>query len=541
MPSRPSVGRATSGARRGFVVAVTLVAVILAVQFAFSIVSAILASRDAQTATRQLFGVVGDVTVERVGRYSEVAEEVVSESVLSLDRANPVTDADAIASDLYGRIHTNPQVGAVKVGWASGDYMELRREGDGYALHVVTVAPARAAVVRSYDAGFGLLSEGPDPENETYDPRVGSWYAQGAAAPGVSWTDPYLLFATQTPAVSAVRAARLGDQVIAVVAVDLLLDQLSVVLDDLPVGSGGEAFILDDDRSVVAAPGAYTSQIDDIGRNQGRIATAVDLGVTKLPQGDASQPGDAFGQEGGYLVLEREFSDGTGVNWLLVLRATRSGLAPILGEWQGTVLWTTGVSVLFILIAVGLLLRVWGGLLGMHSRATTDALTGLPNRHELRSLGPRMVASATADGVALCVALLDLDAFKEVNDTLGHKAGDDALVIASRSLLSSARARDFVARVGGDEFVVIRRVEHESDGEVAERIEELRAELTDRLVEAVPGVAGLGATVGYVVEREGGRKLDALLHDADHALIDGKATAKGAVYRATPTQSPSTR
>ncbi len=541
MQSRPRVGRVTSGARRGFVVAVTLVAFILAVQLASSIISAVLASRDAQAATRQLFGVVGDVTIERVGRYSQAAEEAVSESVVALERANPVTDVDAIASDLYARIHANPQVGAIKVGWSNGDYVELRRVGAGYALHLVFVEPTRMAQVRSYDAGFRLLRDGPDSANDTYDPRGRPWYTEGVAATGVAWTDPYLLFAGRTPAVSAVRAARVENQVVAVVAADLLLDQLSAVLDGLPVGSGGEAFIFDSDRNVVAAPGAYTSQIDDIGRTDGRVASAIDLGVTELPQGDAARPGGAYGQNGGYVVLEREFADAGGPNWLLHLRATRSGLAPALGAWEGTVLWASLVSTVLVLIALGLLLRVWGPLMGMRTRATTDALTGLPNRHELRSVGPRMVASAADEGAAISLALVDLDTFKEVNDTLGHKAGDDALTIAGRSLLSSTRARDFVARIGGDEFVVIRRVDGESDREIAERIEELRAELSDRLVEAVPGVANLGATVGYVIERGGGRSLDELLRDADSALIRGKATAKGAAYRAPRPLRPSTR
>jgi diguanylate cyclase (GGDEF)-like protein len=523
------------------VVAVTLVAVILAVQLASSILSAVLASRDAQAATRQLFGVVGDVTIERVGRYSQAAEEAVSESVVSLERASRVTEVDAIAVDLYGRIHTSPQVGAIKVGWSNGDYVELRRLDVGYALHVVTAQPTRLALVRLYDASFRLLSEGRDPENDTYDPRVRPWYTEAAKASGTTWTDPYLLFATQTPAVSAARAARAGDQVVAVVAADLLLEQLSVVLDSLPVGSGGEAFIFDADRTVVAAPGAYTARIDDIGRTDGRVATAVDLGVTELSHGDAAGSGGAFGQDGGYVVLERQFSGATGPNWLLHLRVTRSGLAPALGAWEGTVLWATLVSTLLVLVAVGLIARVWGPLMGMRNRATTDSLTGLPNRHELRSVGPRMVASAAAEGAAISVALVDLDTFKEVNDTLGHKAGDDVLVIAGRSLLNSTRARDFVARIGGDEFVVIRRVDDESDREVAARIEELRAELADRLVEAVPSVTGLGATVGYVVEREGGQSLDELLKDADTALVRGKATAKGAAYQAPRPRLLSTR
>lgn len=541
MPSHPHVGRATSSARRGFVVAVTLVAIILAVQLVSSISSAVLASRDAQAATRQLFGVVGDVTIERVSRYSQAADDAVSESALSLERANPVTDIDAIAADLYERIRSSPQVGAIKVGWANGNYVELRRVGNGFTLHVVTAGPTPVARLRTYDASLGLLTEGPDPEYANYDPRTRTWYTDGAQSTGTTWTDPYLLYATHTPAVSAARAALVGNQVVAVIAADLLLDQLAVVLDGLPVGSGGEAFVFDANRDVVAAPGAYAARIDEIGRTTGRIATAVDLGVTELPPGDAAGPQGAFGQDGNYVILERNFSSGTGPNWLLHLRATRSGLAPALGAWEGTVVWATLVSMALVLVAVGLLIRVWSPLMGMRSRASTDALTGLPNRHELRSLGPRMVASAAADGAVICVALVDLDSFKGINDTLGHKAGDDALIVASQSLLGSTRARDFVARIGGDEFVVIQRVDGESDREIAARMDELRTELAERLVEAVPGAANLGATVGYVIDRTGKRSLDALLKDADAALILGKAAAKGLAYPATGVEGASPR
>jgi diguanylate cyclase (GGDEF)-like protein len=506
-----------------------------------SIASAVLASRDAQAATRQLFGVVGDVTIERVSRYSQAADDAVSESAASLERANPVTDTNAIASDLYERIRSSPQVGAIKVGWANGDYVELRRVGDGYALHIVTANPTPVARLRAYNSTLGLLSEGPDPENANYDPRTRPWYIAGMQSTETTWTDPYLLFTSHAPAVSAVRGARVGGQVVAVVAADLLLDQLAVVLDGLPVGSGGEAFIFDSNRDVVAAPGAYTPLIDDVGRTTGRVATAVDLGVTELPRGDAAGPQGAFGQDGNYVILERTFSNPTGPNWLLHLRATRSGLAPALGAWEGTVLWAMLVSMVLVLVAVGLLLRVWGPLMGMRSRASTDALTGLPNRHELRSLGPRMVASAAADGGGICVALVDLDFFKGVNDTLGHHAGDDALVVAGQSLLDSTRARDFVARIGGDEFVVIQRVEGDSDREIAARIDAIRNDLVGRLVEAVPGATNLGATIGYAIDRTGQRGLDALLKDADTALVRGKAVAKGAAYPASEVQGPPPR
>jgi diguanylate cyclase (GGDEF)-like protein len=532
VPYRKRSGGATSGARRGFVAAITLVVVILAVQLATTIVSAVLASRDATEATRQLFSVVGDVTIERVGRYSQAAEDAVGQSVLALERANPVTDVDAIAADLYARIDGNPQVGSIKVGWANGDYVELTRESGGYALHVVGTAPSRVTELRHYDRSLALLSGEPDVENADYDPRLRPWYIEAQSATGTAWTDPYLLFSSQTPAVSAVRAARVGNDVVAVVAADLLLDQLAAVLDGLPVGSGGEAFVFDARRDVVAAPGAYTDRIVEIGRSEGRVATALDLDIRELPPGDAAGPGGAFGQDGSFVVFEREFPGDSGPRWLIHVRATRSGLAPALGAWEGTVLRTTAISALLVLGAVALMFRVWAPLTGMRSRASTDALTGLANRHEFQDLGSQMVASASAEGSGVCLVILDLDGFKEVNDTFGHQAGDDALEAAGQALQATTRVRDLVARIGGDEFAVILRVDDESDEDLDARVEGLRAEVAGRLEEAVPGASRLGATAGYVVDREGQRSLDALLNAADSALIAGKAAAKGATYLA---------
>ncbi len=530
MLRRRREGRSTSRAPRGFVAAITLVAIILAVQLTSTIVSAVLASRDAKDATRQLFSVVGDVTIERVARYSQAAEDAVSGSVLALERASRLADTDLIAADLYGRIYSNPQVGAVKVGWSNGDFVELAREPGGYALHVIVAAPTRTTEVRHYDESLTLLSQDSDPENADFDPRLRPWYLDGEEATISTWTDPYLLFSTRTPTVSAVRSARIGNKVVAVVAADLLLDRLAVVLDGLPVGSGGEAFVFDAHRTVIAAPGVYTDRIEEIGLREKRVATALDLDIQMLPPRESHAGDGAFGQDGDYVVFERGFSGESGPNWLIHVRATRSGLAPALGAWEGTVLWTTAISALVVLGAVALMVRVWAPLTGMRSRASTDAVTGLANRHEFQALGSRMVASASAEGAVLCLIILDLDGFKAVNDSLGHHAGDDALRTASAALVDLTRGRDLVARIGGDEFAVIMRVDDESEREVGARVEGLRTTLAARLVEAMPTVPGLGATAGYVVERAGERSLDALLRAADDALIAGKARAKGAAY-----------
>lgn len=87
--------------------------------------------------------------------------------------------------------------------------------------------------------------------------------------------------------------------------------------------------------------------------------------------------------------------------------------------------------------------------------ALHDALTGLPNRRYLDEVLTRYAELQTAEGGQLALLHIDLDRFKQINDTLGHTAGDAMLVHASKVLLSKLRAGDFVARIGGDEFVVV--------------------------------------------------------------------------------------
>ena len=87
--------------------------------------------------------------------------------------------------------------------------------------------------------------------------------------------------------------------------------------------------------------------------------------------------------------------------------------------------------------------------------ATTDELTGLPNRRMLAEQLDLALARARRGGLAVAVLCLDLDRFKEINDSLGHAVGDDLLVEVARRLRAGARETDVVARYGGDEFVIL--------------------------------------------------------------------------------------
>jgi diguanylate cyclase (GGDEF)-like protein len=163
----------------------------------------------------------------------------------------------------------------------------------------------------------------------------------------------------------------------------------------------------------------------------------------------------------------------------------------------------------------------------------TDPLTRLPNRrYMLLYLGQQM-ARAERRGSALAVVMMDLNGFKQINDTLGHQAGDRALHEVAVVLRSMVRAYDLCVRYGGDEFVAIL---WECDAEHAER---RRAEM-ERAVEATyfegrPGEAcRLSVSAGVAVFPEDGRTYEELVAVADRRMYQHKAaqSARAADMRA---------
>jgi diguanylate cyclase (GGDEF)-like protein len=160
--------------------------------------------------------------------------------------------------------------------------------------------------------------------------------------------------------------------------------------------------------------------------------------------------------------------------------------------------------------------------------ASMDSLTQLANRNRLHDRLSQALALAAANRLPLGLLLLDLDRFKEVNDTLGHQAGDELLAQVAARLRGVVRRSDTVARLGGDEFaVVLLGVDAEGASSVARSI---RA-----MLEAPVTIAGqaisVGASVGIALAPEHGANGDALLQHADMAMYAAKHGRLGqAVY-----------
>ncbi len=159
--------------------------------------------------------------------------------------------------------------------------------------------------------------------------------------------------------------------------------------------------------------------------------------------------------------------------------------------------------------------------------AMHDALTGMPNRAQFTEDARSAVAAATAE-LSTVVALVDLDRFKEVNDTLGHAIGDRLLVTLGARLTAAVREGDLVARLGGDEFGIVlpglRNL-----GEAAEVLGRVRSALAEPLViDDLP--LSVEASVGFASAPSDGTDLDVLLAEADVAMYVAKRRHLGVVH-----------
>ncbi len=170
----------------------------------------------------------------------------------------------------------------------------------------------------------------------------------------------------------------------------------------------------------------------------------------------------------------------------------------------------------------------------LHELATTDALTGLINRFQFQVRLKEALKLAADRSETVALFLIDMDGFKEINDTLGHPVGDAALVQIAQRLKREFGADADVARLGGDEFCLIYpRVRHEAHAaEISERICDF---LTERYV-LEEAEFPMGASVGYAIFPQHTRSENEMLSFADTAMFHAKELRLGhACYQAEMT------
>jgi len=229
--------------------------------------------------------------------------------------------------------------------------------------------------------------------------------------------------------------------------------------------------------------------------------------------------------------------------WTVAVAGVNTGLF-LFFEWRG---WPSHPSVYAIaydvthliqLIQMGTCIVVFGAAMlltefmmdayvqKLDVLGRTDLLTGLPNRTWFQAALTRELSKVQRSGGSIAIALLDLDHFKAVNDEYGHAVGDEALKHVAKQLKAQARAGDFVARMGGEEFIVLMQassVLHAQAG--AER---LRACIAALPFTSPNGPHTLTASVGVALYRPG-ISSQLLMRAADRAMYRAKHAGRNQV------------
>jgi diguanylate cyclase (GGDEF)-like protein len=187
--------------------------------------------------------------------------------------------------------------------------------------------------------------------------------------------------------------------------------------------------------------------------------------------------------------------------------------------------WTP-LSIVLLLLPIVALHHSARLAMRREQQALRDTLTGLANRAMITSAAQRALSASVGTTAML---LLDLDHFKEINDTLGHGVGDEMLMIVAKRLAAEAGPNDLVGRLGGDEFVILRR-NLEDAGDAAELAGRLCASVREPVV--LRGVTlTVGCSIGIAYGPEHADTVPDLLRCADIALYSAKSTRDtAAVY-----------
>ena len=227
-------------------------------------------------------------------------------------------------------------------------------------------------------------------------------------------------------------------------------------------------------------------------------------------------------------VIWSAWVTGRAGGWVMALLASATWIAGDLAsdrEFSSpSVPWLNGlVHALMYLLVATLAAELQGLLRREHDRATRDELTGLLNRRHFLDAGQLEVARAIRHKRRLTVLFMDLDHFKQLNDSQGHHAGDEALKAVAQSLLSSVRSTDLVARLGGDEFAaMLVEVDQEGGSMAVQRL----AATANAALSAYPS---LSVSVGAARFADPTPPLEDMLGAADLLMYRAKQAGSGSL------------
>ena len=493
-----------------------------------------------------------------------------------------VTDLDALRQRFWlaTTVHLEPNNYAY-YGNRSGQFIGLWRFSKSEAELRLRTDSEGPRSIYQYSTIRGELKS-PVPETRIFDPRDRPWYKAGQGVKTQTWTSIYIDFKTLN--LVGTRARRVNGangEFEGVVATDLSLQHLNDFLKTLPLTKNGVAFITEPDGNLIATSrGPHLGKPDsttntntrlNAAESQDAVIVATYKAVRELMSAGGSRPelfnnaqtGSFVGPDGVVQAGYARLRDQAGLDWIVAVAVPRQDfMQKVTNNVQRTVLLALLACAVIVGIGMFVLNQIAGDLrqlavaangLGdgivdakipverndeigalaksfaaMQSQLFTDKLTGIANREAvMRRIEDRIIRQRRrGDGRPFAVLFIDLNGFKQINDTLGHDIGDRALAEIAHRLTSSVRDVDLAARFGGDEFVVVLEDVASLAGANAARTK-LERQLAEPLaclqdVNGLPAGLTTGASIGLALCPADGADIDTLLKHADQDMYSRK-------------------
>jgi diguanylate cyclase (GGDEF)-like protein len=473
-----------------------------------------------------------DTIADNTLRYLSPAERAaqLTEALLKTNSLN-LLDTQQLEVYFFSQLQANPELASIYVGQPKGDFFFVKRDETGFLTKKIHSSPQRTVEYRYHNQALELVKVTLQPD-DLYDPRERPWYQKADQQAQQIWTDPYVFFTSRRPGITVARPVYSGQVLLGIVGVDVEITGLSAFLETVPISSRGSAFLMTHEGLAIAFPGLELKMQDADKSTLPQVASVGNAAVKGLLEQFPAEQLAAMSQrefrdftsegESQYGILS-PFKIGEAV-WLTGIYAPAEDFqGQIQTQYRQYITQVSVIGILICLLAIPLLFGVTRPMLRLYEQATRDELTQLPNRAEFLKQAKKLVTQAQRKGQSIAVAMVDLDGFKNVNDTYGHKAGDEVLSIIGKRLSAIVRAGDLVGRLGGDEFALV--LLGVNDSEATQLVERIRTNICHEPVLSDDEVYSVGATAGVAMNQFGENLLESLAK-ADQALLDAKSTGK---------------
>lgn len=534
-----------------------------------------------QAGSRAIGTLTDQLLLETVGRITQAVDRHIVGSGAVLETAFPdgMPAPKAIESDLENlrtrfwiatALHTDPN-DYVYYGNESGQNLGLMRLNPDQVEMRLKLQENERRAIYHYEGIDGSL-EFVRREQRVFDPRTRPWYADGRDQEGHTWTSVYIDFGTrELVATRARRVLALDGSFEGVVATDVSLKALNDFVGQLRVSPNGIAFIIEPNGALIASsaspnvvrlPDGEYKRASASDSDHAILRKSYDSIIRHISTHGISESTRALSVpiEGALIhVAFDRIRDDAGLDWITVVAMPDSDfMSGITDNIRRTIYIALFAVLLTVAIGLGILNWVAGDLrrlkeaarrvgegeldapVGIHRRdelgelarsfetmqlrLQTDELTGLLNREAFTLKLRSRIAAYAGDRRKrrFAVLFIDLNKFKQVNDELGHDAGDLALKEVANRLRESLRTEDLVARYAGDEFVILL-----DNIDASDHFVQARSTIARIFSEPLESVGAenkleLGASVGIAVYPDDATDAEALLRIADGIMYDHK-------------------